>query len=199
MTGGGAIMMGCPEWHSQIGITLIISDDGTYPSKLSGKFELLNRGVLHGLKSLNLDVEYCQDTTDITVKGRKIAGSGVHSTHSAILFHSTVLIDYDLLTMLRVGKFPEEKINEHLLRKMENGYTTVRRELKLNQIDPAHVEKIVSSIVNGYAESMNVEFTESGYTERERLLAEKLETEKYGNSKWILMRGAQGMGACFLK
>ncbi len=200
MTGGGAIIMGCPEWHSQIGITLIVLDDGTYPSKISQKFELLNRGVLLGLKALNINADYCLETTDIVVKGRKIAGSGIHSTYSTFLFHSTILVDYDIHTMLRVINFPEEKINEALLKKMENGYTTVKKELGQERVDPHYVEKTIeNNIVQAYAQCLNARFTQSKYTEEEITTAKKLEAEKYGNVEWIHLKGAQGMGACFLK
>ncbi|MEM3564109.1 MAG: biotin/lipoate A/B protein ligase family protein [Candidatus Freyarchaeota archaeon] len=200
MTGGGAIIMGCPEWHSQVGITLIISDDGTYPSKISQKFELLNKGVLLGLKSLNINADYCHETTDITVKGKKIAGSGIHSTYSTFLFHSTILVDYDIHTMLRVINFPEEKINDALLKKMENGYTTIRKELGQKCVGPLYVENTIeNNIIQAYAQCLNTKFTQSNYTEDEIIMADKLEAEKYGNKEWVHLKGAQGMGACFLK
>lgn len=200
MTGGGAIIMGCPDWHSQIGITLIVYDDGTYPPKLSKKFELFNRGVLLGLRYLNLDAEYCFDTTDTVVNDKKIAGSGIYSTSSAMLFHSTILIDYDLLTMLRAIKFPEEKINDSLLKKMENGYTTLMKELNLNQVDPTYIQNDVeNNIIKGYKETLNIKFTGSSYTEKEILLSKKLVTEKYSCDEWIYTDGAHEMGACFLK
>jgi lipoate-protein ligase A len=200
MTGGGAIIMGCPKWHSQIGITLIISDDGTYPSKVSKKFELLNKGVLLGLKSLNINATYCYETTDIIVNGKKIAGSGIHAASSTFLFHSTILIDYDILTMLKVINIPEEKINPALLEKVESGYTTVKKELNQKCIDPLYVENTIeNNIIKGYAQSLNTKFKQSTYTQEEVAMAEKLEAEKYGNREWIYIKGAQGMGACFLR
>ena len=195
LTGGGAIIIGCPEYSSQMGISFLIKLDSDIPSKLSHQFKRFSWIMMDVLKNLGLQPKYNKNS-DITIKGKKIVGNGIYMAENALLFHSIILFDYDFDVMLNVLNLGNDISKEVLKEKMKNTITTLNQE-KNQIVSPKIVEDEIVKAIKTAWEGEIIEKQLSGW---EKATADKLLQEKYSTNEWNFQSlDNEGlMGACFV-
>ncbi|MHA1648614.1 MAG: lipoate--protein ligase family protein [Candidatus Helarchaeota archaeon] len=195
LTGGGTIIIGCPNSASQMGLSFLFRLNQNIPQKLSHKFKYFSNVIMQALKNLGLNPEYNRNS-DITISKRKIAGNGIYLTNKALLFHSIILLDYDYETMINVLKFDSYELERKYAEHMKKKVTTLNLELK-QQVNPRDLEK---ELIKSIQFLWNNTVTEGTLSNSENILANKFLHEKYETDDWNLrFVDSKGIsGACFL-
>ena len=177
-TGGGAIIMG----ENQLGVSLAIpgKSDETYANARE-RMAQFSQGIISGMATLGIDVEF-RRKNDLEVKGKKIAGLGLHKTNTGgLLFHASLLVDLDVPYMLNVLQTPFEKISDKEITTVAERTTTVQREVE----SPMAMDEIRHIILNGYKNVFNSNILLDDYSHEEKVEIYQLEKDKYIDSDWI--------------
>ncbi|MBQ03628.1 lipoate--protein ligase [Candidatus Bathyarchaeota archaeon] len=179
ITGGGSIYFGSRTlgWE-------IIASKSDLATKIpsfagQGTFENLCRGVVKALSSLGVEAVY-RPKNDIEVGGRKISGTGGTEREGAFLFQGTLLVDFDVDTMLRVLRIPVMKLKDKEIDSVKERVTCLRWELGY----APSAEEIKAALIRGFEETFNLILIPGLLTGAEsRLLAQNLTF--YGSTDWI--------------
>jgi len=177
-TGGGAIIMG----ENQLGVSLAIpgKSDETYANARE-RMAQFSQGIISGMATLGIDIEF-RRKNDLEVKGKKIAGLGLHKTNTGgLLFHASLLVDLDVPYMLNVLQTPFEKISDKEIATVAERTTTVQREVE----SPMAMDEIRHIILNGYKNVFNSNILLDDYSHEEKVEIYQLEKDKYIDSDWI--------------
>ena len=195
LTGGGTIIIGCPNYQAQMGVSFIFKLAPDLPQKLSHKFQFFSKIIIQTLEKLGLQPNY-EKNSDITINGKKIVGNGLYISDNSLLFHSMLLFDYDFETMINVLKFDDDSLKNILISKMKDSITTLNKELHKN-IPPRSIENIIIECIKS---QWNLKIYEGEILEYERKLADKLLKEKYSNEIWNLQTFEEKkiIDACFV-
>ncbi len=163
MTGGGAIYFD----ESQLGWEVIAGTDGPFVSR--DRTRLFNRiaeAMVAGLRVLGIEASF-RPRNDIEVAGRKISGMGGAEGDGAFLFQGTLLLDFEVDTMLRALRIPVEKLADKEIRSLRDRVTWVGRELgrvpSLNEVKTA--------LRRGFEETLGVCFEEGPLAPEETVCA----------------------------
>ncbi|MEX2684582.1 MAG: biotin/lipoate A/B protein ligase family protein [Candidatus Sigynarchaeota archaeon] len=189
ITGGGAIIMGVPRVDSQLGISIIFRNTPDFPAKLGGRYAALSRPIVAALRLLGLPVDY-QANSDITLHGRKIAGQAMLTTANMTFMHSTITIEYDLETMLRVaGMTPDPSTLATFSRK----FTTIKEH-----VPGITLKQLKTALKVGLEREFHATLAAQPIDDQEMRRARKLLVEKHSTDAYILDIDGTSMGSCFL-
>ena len=160
ITGGGGLF-----WdENQLGWELFAQqDDDRFPHRVDDLYELLCRGTIRGLEKLGVRADY-RPKNDIEVDGRKISGTGGTSLDGAFLFQGSLLVDFDVDTMLRALRIPTEKLKDKEIESVRERVTCLSREL--GAAPP--LADIKSALAEGFAEVLGVGFSAGPLVQFER-------------------------------
>lgn len=125
ITGGGAIFLD----QTQLGWEIICEKqffnqgiaDVTF-------FEQLCQPLIDMLRSMGVNAVF-RPKNDIEVNGRKISGVGGTEDGGAFLFQGTLLVDFDVHTMLRSLRIPIEKLQDKEIESVKERVTCLQEEL----------------------------------------------------------------------
>lgn len=175
-TGGGAIFFD----ENQLGWE-VICDKAFFNISIPNQrlFRTLCNPVVTALKQLGLESNF-RPRNDIEINGRKISGTGGTESDGAFLFQGTMLVDFDVNTMLKSLKIPVEKLKAKEIDSIKERVTCLNWELGYTP----SLEAIKSAIRTGFSKELGVEFVPGGLTpEEEDLFGKKL--EYYRSPEWI--------------
>ncbi len=178
-TGGGTIIMG----EGQLGVALVRS--GRPPQTPRHPREVLQKcagGVLEGLRLLGIEGARFRSRNDIEVGGRKIAGLGLYSDEQgALLFHASIMVDFDIGLMLSLLNIPGEKQRDQGVRALQERHTTVKRELG-RRVGTSEARE---RFKEGFAAAFGAVLGEQPFAGEELAGIGDLEREKYLTREWI--------------
>jgi len=174
LTGGGGLF-----WdESQLGWEIFASQDD-FPRRVEALYELMCQGAIRGLAKLGVRAAF-RPKNDIEVEGRKISGTGGTSLDGAFLFQGTLLVDFDVDTMLRALRIPTEKLKDKEIASVRERVTCLAWEL--DSVPP--LAQIKAALVEGFAEVLGVRFEPGPLTSlEEELLAQRL--PYFQSDEWI--------------
>ena len=176
-TGGGAIIMS----PGQLGVAIAAPAAPEESSRET--LHRYARGIVAGLASLGITASF-RSKNDLEVGGRKIAGLGVYlDSRGAVLFHSSLLVDLDIETMLKVLKIPGAKLSDKAVASVEERLTTVSRELG-HRLQARDVREQMAA---GIARAFEVELSPDSLSASEMRRYREL-TEHYKSPAWIHQR-----------
>ncbi|MBU0705445.1 MAG: DUF116 domain-containing protein, partial [Chloroflexi bacterium] len=142
-------------------------------------YELLCQGAIRGLEKLGVRADF-RPKNDIEVEGRKISGTGGTSLDGAFLFQGTLLVDFDVNTMLRALRIPTEKLKDKEIESVRERVTCLAWEL--DAVPP--LQQIKAALAEGFAESLGVRFEPGPLTPfEEELLAQRL--PHFQSDEWV--------------
>ncbi|MFC1841297.1 lipoate protein ligase C-terminal domain-containing protein, partial [Thermodesulfobacteriota bacterium] len=176
VTGGGAIFFD----ENQIGWE-VICDKGFFNMTIPNQrlFRALCAPVINALDQLGLDASF-RPRNDIEINGRKISGTGGTESEGAFLFQGTMLVDFDVDTMLKSLKIPVEKLRAKEIDSIKERVTCLNWELGHT---PA-AGTIKNAIVKGFEECLDIKLVPSGLTVKEKkLFKERL--KYYDSPAWV--------------
>ncbi len=176
LTGGGGLFWG----ESELGWEIIASQDNPrFPRRVEALYELMCQGAIHGLEKLGVQAAF-RPKNDIEVEGRKISGTGGTSLDGSFLFQGTLLVDFDVDTMLRALRIPTEKLKDKEIASVRERVTCLAWEL--DAVPP--LPQIKAALAEGFAEALGVRFEPGPLTPFEKeLLAQRL--PYFQSDEWV--------------
>jgi lipoate-protein ligase A len=178
LTGGGAVYKS-PEY--EINYSLIIrEDEERIPKDVEESYSLICGAIIEGFKNLNLDLKF-KPINDITLNGKKVSGNAQTRVNNVILHHGTILLKPEVEKMFKYLKIDDKKLLE---KKVSSAKDLVTGVLEYRSVSK---EEIISSIVNGFMKTFEVNFVESDLTTLEKEDANKIYS-KYSDSDFVFWR-----------
>jgi lipoate-protein ligase A len=176
ISGGGSIYMD----EGQLGWEIFaLKDTPGIPERREDLYRLMCESVVTGLAKLAIDARY-RPLNDIEVGGRKISGTGGTELYNALLYHGTLLTDFDVDTMIACLKLPTKKLEDTQIRSFKERVTCVREALGYMPSLP----DIKKAMAEGFAEVLGAELEPGGLTEYEEMLMVE-ELPKFQSEEWI--------------
>jgi lipoate-protein ligase A len=193
-TGGGAILHTDELTYSVIGP----ANEPRLSGDIITSYQRLSTAILLALKNLGLPAESqplmksSQDTPpdpvcfeipshyEITVNGKKLVGSAQARKKNAVLQHGTLPIHGDLTRITEVLVYPDEGARAKAARRLLSRATTV--ENVLGKIVPW--EEVAKAFANAFKTALDIDLFIEELSTPERVRAEELIGEKYGNEEW---------------
>jgi lipoate---protein ligase len=176
ITGGGAIFFD----ENQIGWE-IICDKDFFNMEIPNQrlFRTLCEPVVNALGHMGLKAAF-RPRNDIEIAGRKISGTGGTEADRAFFFQGTMLVDFDVDTMLKSLKIPVEKLKAKEIDSVKERVTCLNWELGYTPSS----EEIKKAIIQGFEECLDIKLIPAGLTEKEQnLFTEKV--KYYSSPEWI--------------
>lgn len=167
ITGGGALF-----WdETQIGWEVIASrGHPSIPASLPELYAKLCSATVSALQALGIEACF-RPRNDIEVRGRKISGTGGTELGGAFLFQGTLLVDFDVDSMLRALRIPTEKLKDKEIESVKDRVTCIRWEL--GRTPPAC--EIKALLAAAFEETLGVRLLPGSLApEEEALLARRL-------------------------
>jgi lipoate-protein ligase A len=107
ITGGGAIYFD----ETQIGWELYLHKHDLGTPDMQQITRRICEAAARGISALGVDARF-RPRNDIEVDGRKISGTGGAFEGDALLYQGTLLVQFDVVKMLRVLRIPAEKLSD---------------------------------------------------------------------------------------
>jgi lipoate-protein ligase A len=190
-TGGGTVIMGPKVVAFGLGINI---DQPGLGKGIAGIFESLSAVFIRALQDLGIKAGF-RPKNDIEVDGRKIAGlSATLETEKAILFHASLLVDFDIPLMLDIMNQPPLKLYDKGYSCFSQRITTIREQLG-HDID---MEPVIEAIENALSQKFGVSIEEDEPDRWEKERIKDFVNKRYTNPNWVFShkhpRSSAGMG-----
>ncbi|MCG8642246.1 MAG: lipoate--protein ligase family protein [Desulfobacterales bacterium] len=176
ITGGGAIFFD----ENQLGWEIYCDKrffDIVIPN--NRLFRSLCQPVARALGQLGLDAVF-RPRNDIEINGRKISGTGGTESGDAFMFQGTMLVDFDVDTMLRALHIPVEKLKAKEIDSVKDRVTCLNWELGYTP----SLDDIKSAIRYGFETDLGIELVPGSLTDEEQALFEKKQAY-FHSMEWI--------------
>lgn len=189
--------------HMELTYSVTIREE-FLPGGVVETYRELSKGLLEGLRLLGASPELsggetdprranpeghhtaCFDTAsayELTVDGRKIAGSAQTRKDGVILQHGSIMLDTDVDLLFRLMRVPEE-----LRSRLASRYRAKATALKEALGRDVSYGEAREMFAQGFAQGLGLTLTSGDLTEAERADANQLLAEKYGNDAWNLKK-----------
>lgn len=190
-TGGGTVIMGPKVVALGLGINI---DQPGLKKGIGGVFESLSAILINALHDLGIEVGF-RPKNDLEVDGKKIAGlSASLETEKAILFHASLLVDFNIPLMLDIMNQPPLKLYDKGYNCFSQRITTIKEQLG-HDID---IERVVGAIEKAIIQKFGVSLEEDEPNRWEKNLIKDFINNRYTNPDWIFShkhpRSSMGMG-----
>ena len=176
ITGGGGIYLD----EGQIGWEIFVhKDTPRIPKNLEEMYRRICEGAIAGLARLGVKAQF-RPKNDLEVEGRKISGSGGAEFEDAILYHGTLLTDFDVDTMIKCLKLPVHKLDDKPIQSFKKRVICLREVLGYLPSLPV----IKRSLMEGFMEFFEIPLEPGDLTDYEKLMLEK-ELPRFQSEEWI--------------
>jgi lipoate-protein ligase A len=178
ITGGGAIFFD----KSSLGWEIIASKSevGFY-SCIEELYKKMCEGTILGLEALGIPAAF-RPKNDIEVNGKKISGTGGMEQGNAFLFQGTLLIDFDVGTMLCALKIPIAKLKDKGIKSVKERVTCIKWELGYQP----NFDNIKQALKQGFERAFGIKLIDDVLTPiEENLLSGRL--SKFQSKEWIFL------------
>lgn len=176
VTGGGAIFFD----ENQLGWE-VICDKAFFDVSIPNirLFRTLCKPVVTALGLFGIHADF-RPRNDIEVNGRKISGTGGTESEGAFLFQGTMLVDFDIDTMLKALRIPVEKLKAKEIDSVKERVTCLKWELGRTP----SLEDIKRAICHGFEKHLGIRLVPRGLTaeEERRFQARR---DYFRSSSWI--------------
>ena len=191
-TGGGTVIMG-PKIVA-LGFGINIDHPGLKSATMAGVFQTLSQVLIQALQTFGVPA-YFQPKNDLEVAGKKIAGlSAAAETGQSLLFHTSLLVDFDIPLMLDIMNTPLLKLSDKGYNCFSQRMTTLRRETGRD----IPVTEVVAAIQASFENQFQVRFQEEEPDAWEQETIQRFIRERYTQKEWIFShkhpRARMGLG-----
>ncbi|UCD13206.1 MAG: DUF116 domain-containing protein [Thermoplasmatales archaeon] len=176
ITGGGTIFFD----ETQIGWEIICEKD-FFQRGIADTyfFERLSQPLISFLNELGINASF-RPRNDIDVNGRKISGTGGTEEGNVFLFQGTLLVDFDVATMLKALRIPIAKLKDKEIDQAKDRVTCLKWELGYV---PSLLE-LKSLLWKNFEKEFNVVLEPGGLTTEENTLFMEKKS-KFESQRWI--------------
>jgi len=178
LTGGGAIFFDTKSlgWE----VIAFKSELGAY-RPVEELYERMCNGAILGLNALGIQAAF-RPKNDIEVNGRKISGTGGTERDDAFLFQGTLLINFDVETMIRALRIPIMKLKDKEIGSVRKRVTCIKWELKRQPT----LKEIKQALKAGFEKAFDIRLVKGELTyDEKRLLKDRLDV--FQSEQWIFL------------
>jgi lipoate-protein ligase A len=177
-----------------LGLGINADYPGLKANGLGGVFESLGRVLSEALRELGIRSQF-RPKNDLEVSGRKIAGlSAALETERCLLFHTSLLVDFDIPLMTDVMNTPLVKLSDKAYNCFSQRLTTVRSELGRG----VRVEEVMEALQQAFEASFGVRLEADRPDAWEQETIAGLVRDRYTVPDWIFShkhpRSRMGVG-----
>ncbi|MEN6637570.1 MAG: biotin/lipoate A/B protein ligase family protein [Smithella sp.] len=176
VTGGGAIYMheGTLGWA-------IYADKQTpaIPADRNEMYARMCESIVNGLSRLNVKATY-RPKNDIEVNGRKISGTGGTELNGAFMYTGSLLIDFDVDTMIKCLRLPLKKLEDKQVQSFRQRVTSLREEM--GYVPDRKIIK--KALLDGFSAVFGITFSAGDLNDKEIALLEQ-EVSYFKSEEWI--------------
>lgn len=175
------------------------------PSSVTEAYRVLSEGLLRGFRRLGLDARMedapapadpgsaaCFDSLswyELTIEGRKVAGSAQMRQKGVLLQHGSILLEADTDKLFSLLAFDSVERRERMKRAFAKKAAAINALLReAYGRPPIGLAEAEHSFRAGFAEGLGIRLEEGELTEEERETSERLAREKYASGEWNLRR-----------
>ncbi|MCF8081732.1 MAG: hypothetical protein K9M96_01450 [Deltaproteobacteria bacterium] len=190
-TGGGTVIMGPRVVALGLGINV---DYPGLKKGVGGVFESLSRVLIHALQWVGIEACF-QPKNDLEAAGKKIAGlSAASEADNSLLFHTSLLVDFDVSLMLDIMNTPLVKVRDKGYNCFSQRMTTVREQLGHD----LSVESMMEAIQQAFEQEFGIAFQEDRPDPWEQQTIQHYIQNRYTKREWIFShkhpRSRMGVG-----
>jgi lipoate-protein ligase A len=190
-TGGGTVIMG-PEVVA-LGLGIDVDHPGMKKG-VSGVFESLSRALILALQKLGIP-SYFQPKNDLEVAGKKIAGlSAAAEAGKSLLFHTSLLVDFDVELMLDIMNTPLIKVRDKGYNCFSQRMTTIRQEAGRK----VSMTEAIEAVMEGFQETFQISLCQDEPDPWEKKKINEFMENRYTKEDWIFSnkhpRARMGVG-----
>lgn len=181
ITGGGTIYMDARQlgWEFCLG-----RDAGVFGPEPDSIYRKLSQVVVETLNHWKIPARF-RPVNDVEVNGRKISGTGGVQFGDAVIYQGTLLIEFDVETMLETLKLPIQKLTDKVVRSFQERVVTMAELLG----DAPAMSCVKAMIAEKTQEILGISLEKTGLTTAEEM--DWIEgREAYRSSEWIELRRA---------
>lgn len=177
-TGGGTVIMGPKAVALGLGISI---DEPGMNKGIQGIFQSMSSVLIQALKDLGIEAGF-RPKNDIEIEGKKLAGlSASLETEKALLFHASILVDFDIALMMDIMNQPPLKLYDKGYSCFSQRITTIKEQLGAD-ID---IETVVESIENSFERQFHTSLEiDKPDTWEEKAINDFID-KRYSNHDWI--------------
>ena len=176
ITGGGSLLFD----EVQLGWELIAGLDDFDVRPMSLAFHRMAcDACIEGLRELGVDAAF-RPRNDIEVEGRKISGTGGVEEGDAVLFQGTLLLDFDVASMIKALRIPTEKLKQSSLDSAADRVTWLKRELG----ELPSMERIKACLVRGFERGLGIQLEQGALLPAEEDEFRTL-LPRFGSDEWV--------------
>lgn len=175
ISGGGAIYMD----ETQFGWELYLHQSEIGSHDMAAIARRICEAAARAVASFGLDARF-RPRNDIEVDGRKISGTGGVMDGEALLYHGTLLVEFDVEKMLRILRIPAEKLSDKAI---ADARSRVVNLAELLGFSPPLAEVKVS-LQQSFADEFGVAFDPGELTDGELALYE-VALREIDSPEWI--------------
>ncbi len=180
-TGGGTVIMGPKAVALGFGISL---NHPAMQGGIRGIFKVMSNILVRTLADFGIKSTF-RPKNDLEVNGKKIAGlSASADVQDAVLFHTSLLVDFDIKLMLDIMNTPAEKIYDKGYSCFSERMTTMEKEVG----EKIEIARVMESVKKSFEKQFNVVFEEDELTQWEKKKIEWFESRRYRDEKWIFSK-----------
>ena len=190
-TGGGTVIMGPRVVALGLGINV---DYPGLKKGVGGVFESLSRVLIHALQWVGIEACF-QPKNDLEAAGKKIAGlSAASEADNSLLFHTSLLVDFDVSLMLDIMNTPLVKVRDKGYNCFSQRMTTVREQLGHD----LSVESMMEAVQQAFEQEFGIAFQEDRPDPWEQQTIQHYIQNRYTKKEWIFShkhpRSRMGVG-----
>jgi lipoate-protein ligase A len=177
-TGGGTVIMGPEIVSLGLGINL---DYPGLKKGVGGVFQSMSLALTKALKRLGVKGLF-RPKNDLEVDGQKIAGlSASAETSTSLLFHTSLLVDFDIELMTDIMNTPMIKLQDRGYNCFSRRMTTIREQVG----SKVQVETAIEAVYKAFEEEFNIKFREDSPDEWEKESIRNFIENRYKKKEWI--------------
>jgi lipoate-protein ligase A len=193
-TGGRAVLH-----HHELTYSVVAGVTDGLPPSLFNSYLYISKALVNACRIFGVAAELHEGATDrmkgtgacfeapswyeLTVNGRKLAGSAQLRQHGSFLQHGSILIDFSAEDLGKVLKLTNISFDTWIT-KMKQRVTSFQ-----NLGVSVTAQGLAGAIVESFQSLYDIRMIEGLLTEEELATVEKLIVRKYGNDNWNLVRG----------
>ncbi len=179
ITGGGAVFH-----EAELTYSFTCSEDsGIVPKNILESYALICNSLVLGFRELGLNAGFVP-LNDIVVNGKKISGSAQTRRNGVVLQHGTILIKVDVEKMFSLLKVPDEKLKGKMIENVKQRVTSVEEQAGRE----IYFQEVAEAMQKGFAENFKAEVEGGSLTVEEKVIAEKIEKERFASRSWNYLR-----------
>jgi len=180
-TGGGTVIMGPKVVALGLGIDI---DQPGLRGGIGRIFETLSKVLIGALKDLGIKAGFAPKN-DLAVAGKKVAGlSAALETEKAILFHASLLVDFDIPLMLDIMNQPPLKMSDKGYNCFSQRMTTITEQLGHD----IEMETVFGAIEDSFRKKFGATLEIDEPDAWEKGQVREFVQRRYTNPEWIFSR-----------